>query len=111
MYNIIMCVFSDLVHCNYSCMASLLHLNHLQSHSSQCLKHVLAMYEALCVSKHLWRNRLARSAVNRKVAGSSPARCEHSFFFRSPLSHDINYLLYYLHNYFLLYLQQVVDGV
>ena len=26
--------------------------------------------------KHLWRNRLARSAVNRKVAGSSPARCD-----------------------------------
>ena len=32
------------------------------------------------VSKHLWRNRLARSAVNQKVAGSSPARCEHMFF-------------------------------
>ena len=31
-------------------------------------------------SKHLWRNRLARSAVNRKVAGSSPARCELIFF-------------------------------
>ena len=31
--------------------------------------------------KHLWRNRLARSAVNRKVAGSSPARCERSSFF------------------------------
>ena len=28
----------------------------------------------------MWRNRLARSAVNRKVAGSSPARCEHTFF-------------------------------
>ncbi len=28
------------------------------------------------VSKHLWRNWLARLAVNRKVAGSSPARCE-----------------------------------
>ena len=26
--------------------------------------------------KHLWRNWLARSAVNRKVAGSSPARCD-----------------------------------
>ena len=25
--------------------------------------------------RHLWRNRLARSAVNRKVAGSSPAKC------------------------------------
>ena len=31
-------------------------------------------------SKHLWRNWLARSAVNRKVAGSSPARCEGFFF-------------------------------
>ena len=30
---------------------------------------------------HLWRNRLARSAVNRKVAGSSPARCEGNIFF------------------------------
>ena len=29
--------------------------------------------------KHLWRNRLARSAVNRKVGGSSPPRCD--FFF------------------------------
>ena len=27
------------------------------------------------VVKHLWRNRLARSAVNRKVGGSSPPRC------------------------------------
>ncbi len=34
----------------------------------------------LDVNKHLWRNRLARSAVNRKVAGSSPARCELRFF-------------------------------
>ena len=34
--------------------------------------------------QHLWRNRLARSAVNRKVAGSSPARCESiSLFFFS----------------------------
>ena len=33
--------------------------------------------------KHLWRNRLARSAVNRKVAGSSPARCEQILFFFS----------------------------
>ena len=31
---------------------------------------------SLHTGKHLWRNRLARSAVNRKVAGSSPARCE-----------------------------------
>ena len=30
---------------------------------------------------HLWRNRLARSAVNRKVAGSSPARCVFFSFF------------------------------
>ena len=33
--------------------------------------------------KHLWRNWLARSAVNRKVAGSSPARCEQALFFFS----------------------------
>ena len=32
------------------------------------------------MSKHLWRNWLARSAVNRKVAGSSPARCVAYFF-------------------------------
>ena len=41
--------------------------------------------------QHLWRNRLARSAVNRKVAGSSPARCESIslFFFHFPsLSND-----------------------
>ena len=29
----------------------------------------------------LWRNWLARSAVNRKVAGSSPARGDHFFHF------------------------------
>ena len=34
----------------------------------------------LCGCEHLWRNRLARSAVNRKVGGSSPPRCEHFFF-------------------------------
>ena len=36
-------------------------------------------------SEHLWRNWLARSAVNQKVAGSNPARCglpfSISFFF------------------------------
>ena len=37
--------------------------------------------------KHLWRNRLTRSAVNRKVAGSSPARCKH--FFSFSLSREI----------------------
>ena len=36
--------------------------------------------------KHLWRNWLARSAVNRKVAGSSPARCDQTFFFSLSLS-------------------------
>ena len=30
----------------------------------------------LCRSRSLWRNRLARSAVNRKVGGSSPPRDE-----------------------------------
>ena len=34
------------------------------------------------VHQHLWRNWLARSAVNRKVGGSSPPRCA---FFLSPL--------------------------
>ena len=29
-----------------------------------------------CASPSLWRNRLARSAVNRKVGGSSPPRDE-----------------------------------
>ena len=32
-------------------------------------------------SRHLWRNRLARSAVNRKVGGSSPPRCVFFSFF------------------------------
>ena len=31
-------------------------------------------------SKSLWRNRLARSAVNRKVGGSSPPRDDFFFF-------------------------------
>ena len=36
---------------------------------------------------HLWRNRLARSAVNRKVGGSNPPRCDFfSFFF--PADHN-----------------------
>ena len=34
-------------------------------------------------SKSLWRNRLARSAVNRKVGGSSPPR-DDFFFFHLP---------------------------
>ena len=34
----------------------------------------------LSFTSHLWRNWLARSAVNRKVAGSSPARCGFFFF-------------------------------
>ena len=34
----------------------------------------------LRITAHLWRNWLARSAVNRKVAGSSPARCACFFF-------------------------------
>ena len=35
--------------------------------------------ELTFVCKSLWRNRLARSAVNRKVGGSNPPRDE--FFF------------------------------
>ena len=38
----------------------------------------------MCIisQQHLWRNWLARSAVNRKVGGSSPPRCAFfSFFF------------------------------
>ena len=35
----------------------------------------------LVASKHLWRNRLARSAVNRKVGGSSPPRCDFLFLY------------------------------
>ena len=34
-----------------------------------------------CSRQHLWRNRLARSAVNRKVVGSSPTRCVFFLFF------------------------------
>ena len=30
--------------------------------------------KALFITKSLWRNRLARSAVNRKVGGSNPPR-------------------------------------
>ena len=36
-------------------------------------------------SRSLWRNRLARSAVNRKVGGSSPPR-DADFFFTFPTS-------------------------
>ena len=44
--------------------------------------HVFVLLLTVFMSgKHLWRNRLARSAVNRKVAGSSPARCGLHFFF------------------------------
>ena len=32
-----------------------------------------------CVQRSLWRNRLARSAVNRKVGGSSPPRDDHFY--------------------------------
>ena len=45
--------------------------------------------------KHLWRNRLARLAVKRKVAGSSPARCDFLFFifktktFSSKTPHEV----------------------
>ncbi len=42
---------------------------------------VSLLFRELVISKHLWRNWLARSAVNRKVAGSSPARCELNLFF------------------------------
>ena len=51
--------------------------------------------------KHLWRNRLARSAVNRKVVGSSPTRCEALFFFQTQYSeHGI--ALYWNHLTFLI---------
>ena len=40
-------------------------------------------------SRHLWRNWLARSAVNRKVAGSSPARCDCFSFFPAIRFHHI----------------------
>ena len=39
-------------------------------------------------SLSLWRNRLARSAVNRKVGGSSPPRDEH--FYIGPLKKSQN---------------------
>ena len=42
---------------------------------------VFGMDTCVFSSWHLWRNRLARSAVNRKVAGSNPARCVFLFFF------------------------------
>ncbi len=45
-------------------------------------KTVIGSYLAV---QHLWRNWLARSAVNRKVAGSSPARCGVFFFLSYPL--------------------------
>ena len=35
----------------------------------------LSLYIGVFNHKHLWRNWLARSAVNRKVGGSSPPRC------------------------------------
>ena len=52
-------------------------------------------------AKHLWRNWLARSAVNRKVAGSSPARCgKLLFFFHSQLSsQQIQYTYTHMHTF------------
>ena len=51
-----------------------------QSFRTMCSLQVLSSRNQLLLpDSHLWRNRLARSAVNRKVAGSSPARC--GFFF------------------------------
>ena len=32
-----------------------------------------------CFYQHLWRNGLARLAVNQKVGGSSPPRCDGTF--------------------------------
>ena len=40
------------------------------------------------VQLSLWRNRLARSAVNRKVGGSSPPRDVFLIFF--PLAHHVH---------------------
>ncbi len=67
-----------------------------------------ASLRVLFVSKHLWRNWLARSAVNRKVAGSSPARCD--YFFQKlggitwllpwTVFHLLSYLMYPAHKTF-----------
>ena len=60
----------------------------------------------LRITAHLWRNWLARSAVNRKVAGSSPARCACFFFspsfifFISSFSPLFLFLLFPLFFYF-----------
>jgi hypothetical protein len=43
--------------------------------------------------KSLWRNRLARSAVNRKVGGSSPPRDE---LFFVEMVRDLRFLTYRL---------------
>ena len=42
---------------------------------SACVSVTGLLFDKLLLCEHLWRNWLARSAVNRKVAGSSPARC------------------------------------
>ena len=46
--------------------------------------------------QHLWRNWLARSAVNRKVAGSSPARCGFFFFLFSFYLYPFPTVYYYI---------------
>ena len=43
-------------------------------------------------SKSLWRNRLARSAVNRKVGGSNPPRDE-----GNPFSSSFEFVLWGFH--------------
>ena len=58
--------------------------------------------------KHLWRNWLARSAVNRKVAGSSPARCEaYIHFLQYSLDHSILtlYIIFFKHRNYIYFLQ------
>jgi hypothetical protein len=40
-----------------------------------------SLIRRFCDNKSLWRNRLARSAVNRKVGGSSPPRDDYIFHF------------------------------
>ena len=43
----------------------------------------------------LWRNRLARSAVNRKVGGSSPPRDDFfSFFFKGKLGRRFFFFIF-----------------
>ena len=42
---------------------------------SACVSVTGLLFDKFILCEHLWCNWLACSAVNRKVAGSSPARC------------------------------------